>query len=228
MQAGDFEVLDVSLEVKEEDYFVLMGATGSGKSLLMKAICGLRQVKAGTVVIDGEDVTELEPRVRQIGYVPQGSGLFVHLNVERNLTFGPEVAGRSRKQAKAEIERIVESLGIGHLWDRSAGSLSGGEQQKVALGRALARKPKLLILDEPVSAVDEPTRFEICQTLLKVQKDFAVTTIHVCHSIEEARLVSDVVGVMSEGRLVQVDTLENLMKKPADDQVKRLLFIEDK
>ena len=225
LRAGDFAVRDVNLQVRAEQYFVLMGATGSGKSLLVKAICGLRQIESGRVIIDGTDVTDLQPRQRGIGYVPQGSALFVHLNVERNLTFGPESKGLNRRKAKQEIEKIVESLGLGDLLARSAVSLSGGEQQKVALGRALAGRPKLLILDEPVSAVDEPSRFEICQILLKVQKEFGVTTIHVCHSVEEAAIVSDVVGIMSQGKIVQVDTLDNLKQNPANDHVKRLLFI---
>ena len=149
----------------------------------------------------------------------------MHLSVRQNLTFAPQVGGMSHRQACKDIEKIVDALKIGHLLSRSAASLSGGEQQKVALGRALARRPKLLILDEPVSAVDEPSRFEICQLLQKVQKEFAVTTIHVCHNMEEAKLVSDIVGIMSQGRLVQVDTLENLQANPANEQVRRLLFL---
>jgi len=225
LRAGGFSVEDVNLSVRAEQYFVLMGPTGSGKSLLVKSICGFRPVSAGRILIDDIDVTNLQPRQRGIGYVPQSSALFVHLSVERNLTFAPQGQGLSRNAALTEIEKIVDSLGLVSLLGRSVGGLSGGEQQKVALGRALARKPKLLILDEPVSAVDEPSRAEICQMLRKVQKEFGITTVHVCHSVEEAKLVSDVVGIMSQGRIVQVDTLENLKQNPANPQVARVLLL---
>lgn len=225
IQAGNFCVLDINLSVRRKDYFVLMGETGAGKSLLVKAICGLITAEKGQVIIDGKDVTAAEPKDRQIGYVPQDSALFPHLNVERNLTFGLEVAGMRRSKAKRAIEKIVETLSIRHLLNRSTINLSGGEQQKVTLGRALARKPKLLLLDEPVSALDEPTRYEICETLRLVQHEFDLMTIHICHNIEEARLVAERIGIMAQGRLVQVGTLSELIENPSNDHVKRLLSL---
>ena len=220
---GNFQLRDVSLHVSPREYFVLMGATGSGKSLLIKSVCGLLRARGGTIEIDGRDVTGLPPRLRRVGYVPQDSCLMPHLSVLRNVTFALEVAGMSKNEAADNIGHVVDSLDIGALLDRSTVNLSGGERQKVALARALAHKPKLLLLDEPVSALDEPTRREICAVLRKVQREFGVATIHVCHSRQEAAAVHDRVGGMSQGRLVQAGKLDDLTDDPADPAVRRLL-----
>ena len=227
LSVGDFDLHDVSLEIAPGEYFVLMGATGSGKSLLAKCVCGILRVLWGAVFIDGRDVTALEPRYRRIGYVPQDYGLFPHLSVARNLTFALEAAGVRPRRALADLGVVIESLGLQALLDRSTVNLSGGEKQKVTLGRALAARPKLLILDEPVSALDEPTRREICPLLRRTQREFGVATIHICHSLDEARLVADRVGVMSAGTLVQTGSLEGLMEGPTDDAVRRLLLLDD-
>ena len=224
-RVGGFQLHDVCLHVEPHEYFVLMGATGSGKSLLVKSICGFIRAATGRIMIDDRDVTNLPPRLRSVGYVPQDSCLMPHLNVLRNITFALEVAGRSKDAAAREIASVVESLGIGALLDRWTVNLSGGERQKVALARALASKPKLLLLDEPVSALDEPTRREICSVLHRVQREFGVATIHVCHSRSEAAAVHDRVGIMSQGRLVQTGTLDELTDNPADGAVRRLLCL---
>jgi ABC-type Fe3+/spermidine/putrescine transport system ATPase subunit len=199
LHAGSFAVQNVSLTVGEGEYFVLMGMTGSGKSLLLKAVCGLAQVSGGRVRLHNRDVTTLEARLRKIGYVPQDGGLFPHLDVLRNVIFPLTVAGVKRAAAR------------------------GGERQKVALARALARQPELLVLDEPVCALDEPTRRDTCRELRRVQKEFGVATVHVCHSRDEAALVSDRVGVMCEGRLLDVGTLEDLATGSDHVAVQRLL-----
>ncbi|HET6427673.1 MAG TPA: ATP-binding cassette domain-containing protein [Phycisphaerae bacterium] len=224
--AGDFRLRDVTFEVAAEEYFVVMGPTGSGKTLLLKAVCGLIRVASGRVAIGGADVTNLEPRFRRVGYVPQDSGLFPHLSVARNITFGLRVTGIRHAEAMARVAALVEILGLGSLLERSTLNLSGGERQKVALARALAIQPALLLLDEPVSALDEPTRREICHLLRRVKSQFGVSTLHVCHNRREARDLADRVGVMSGGRLVQVGTLEELVDRPADPLVRRLLMLE--
>ena len=226
LRVGNFRLHEISLRILPREYFVLMGPTGSGKSLLIRSICGIIRIRSGAVWIDGQNVTDLEPRFRRLGYVPQDYALFPHLNVERNLIFPLEAAGMRRREALGMIAPVVESLGVGPLLKRSTANLSGGEKQKVALARALARSPKLLLLDEPVSALDEPTRHEICPILRRTQREFDVAAIHVCHSIEEARLVADRVGVMSQGRLVQVGTLKELTENPADEVVERLLHTQ--
>jgi len=223
LTAGDFHLREVCLRVEAGEYFVLMGSTGSGKSLLVKAVCGLVRVTAGSIELASRDVTNIEPRRRNVGYVPQESGLFDHLTVERNVIFAPRAAGLSRRRALEEVSPIVEMLGIGELMGRSTLNLSGGERQKVALARALVRRPSLLVLDEPVSALDGPTRLEICGVLKRVQAELGVATLHVCHNLSEAKLLADHIGVMSAGRLIQTGSVDELTANPTDSSVSKLL-----
>jgi ABC-type sugar transport system ATPase subunit len=223
LRAGDFTVTDIDLTVDPKEYFVMMGQTGSGKSLLVKAVCGIIPIQNGSIHIDGKDVTNLEPRRRQVGYVPQSSSLFPHLSVSDNILFPLRIRKSNKKEALKKAAPIIDALNISSLLERSTLNLSGGEQQKVALARALSFNPKLLILDEPVSALDEPTRCEICKLLKKIQQDFSVTTIHICHNLEEARIVSDRMAIFSQGKIVQTDTLENLIDNPRAEIVKKIL-----
>jgi ABC-type sugar transport system ATPase subunit len=223
LRAGSFTVQEVSLTVGEGEYFVLMGMTGSGKSLLLKAVCGLARVARGRVTLHGRDITALEARFRNIGYVPQDGGLFPHLNVWRNILFPLTVRGLRPAAARTAVEGIVASLCLEPLLARSVAYLSGGERQKVALARALARKPELLVLDEPVCALDEPTRRDTCRELRRVQKEFGVATVHVCHSRDEAALVSDRVGIMGAGRLLDIGTLAELATRSDRGAAQRLL-----
>jgi ABC-type sugar transport system ATPase subunit len=197
--AGDFQVSDVTFAVPAGEYFILMGHTGSGKSLLMKAICGVRPIQSGSIFIGGRDVTRLQPRARRIGYVPQDSGLFPHLDVRANLGFALDLIGRGEKEWKVVVDSMAEELGIVSLLGRRVGGLSGGERQKVAIARALTREPRVLLLDEPVSAVDEATRDDICNLLERVHREHNLTTIHICHNRVEADRLGDRVGVMSNG-----------------------------
>ena len=226
LTAGTFHLRDVSLHVAAGEYFVLMGATGSGKSLLIKSICGLLRPSAGAIRIAGRDVTHLEPRDRRVGYVPQDSGLFPHLSVQRNVTFSLRARGCRSDAALRAAGPIIDMLGIYHLLPRSCRGLSGGECQKVALARALAGEPQVLLLDEPVSALDEPTRREVCQDIRQVQQHLGIPTIHVCHSLTEARSVADRVGVIHDGVIQQVGTIEELTATPASEAVARLMNVD--
>ena len=226
LQAGSFRVDDVSLAVDDGEYFVLMGATGSGKSLLIKAICGLLRPESGSLTIGGHDVTSSEPRRRSIGYLPQDCALFPHLDVARNIAFAGRAHGLSHRKAMAAAGQLIELLNLGSLIDRRSDTLSGGERQKVALVRALAAQPQLLILDEPLSALDEPTRREIALELRRVQRRLKIATVHVCHNLQEAEAVADRVGIMSAGRLAQVGTLDALRTTPANAAVARIMGID--
>ena len=200
----------------------------AGKSMLVKAICGIIPIQSGSIHIDGKDVTNIEPRKRQVGYVPQNSSLFPHLSVVDNILFPLKIRKINKKDAIKKITPIVDALNISSLLERTTLNLSGGEQQKVALARALSYNPKLLILDEPVSALDEAMRCEICRLLKTIQQNFSLATVHICHNLEEARIVSDRIAIISKGRIVQTDTLENLIDKPKVEIVRKVLRLTDK
>ena len=223
--AGEFRLGGVDLAVPAGAYGVLLGPTGSGKTVLIEAVCGLRAPRAGRVRIGGEDVTALEPRSRGVGYVPQDYVLFPTKTVEANVTLGLRARGDGRAEALARSRWVVDLLRIGHLLDRWPATLSGGEKQRVALARALAIKPHLLLLDEPVSALDEATRETVCMELKRIQRETGTTTLHVCHNFEEARIVADRLGVLRDGRLVQAGTPEEVFAHPRDAATARFLRV---
>ena len=223
LQAGEFRVDVAALDVAAGEYFVLLGPNGCGKTLLLSCLAGLLRAERGTVLVAGQDVTLLEPRRRHIGYVPQDYGLFPHMDVARNITFALRVRGMAHAAALERLTSLIDLLGLRRLLAHWPLTLSGGERQKVSLARALAIQPALLLLDEPVSALDWPTRAEVLEQLRRVQKELAVTTIHVCHSPDEAMAVADRAGVMIGGRLAQTGRLEELITRPASAEVARLL-----
>ena len=225
LRVGQFDLDEISLEIAPGEYFVLMGPTGSGKSLFVKSVCGLIRPDQGRIFIDGQDITDQEPRFRHVGYVPQHCALFPHMTVAKNITFALRLKGIKHAEALTQLAPVIEPLALEPLLDRSVTNLSGGERQKVAVARALAAGPKLLVLDEPVSALDEPTRREVCVELRALQRKLNIPTIHICHSVVEARLVSDRVGVFVSGRLVQTGDLDTLTATPANDAVARLLNV---
>ena len=223
---GDFN-LSASLEISGNEYFVLFGTTGCGKTSLVECICGLRAISSGRIVIGGKDVTEADPRSRRVGYVPQDGALFYHLTVRQNIAFNLTVKGVSRDNKDKEVKRISAKLGIEHLLDRRIPGLSGGERQRVALARALVCAPKVLLLDEPVSALDEFTRETVCKELVDIQKETSIPAIHICHSFEESRSVADRIGVMRDGKIIQIDTPDGLITRPLNAYVARLLRLEN-
>lgn len=222
---GDFN-LRASLEIRNE-YFVLLGMTGSGKTLFLESLCGLRQVHDGRIMIDGVDATGIVPWERNIGYVPQDGALFPHMSVAKNIGFSLRVKHVAKHERGEEIVRIARILHIDHLLGRRIVGLSGGERQRVALARAAISRPSALILDEPVSALDEHTRETVCRELKSLQRTLGLSVIHVCHSFEEAQLVGDRVGIMHNGRIVQVGTVDNLLNAPRNRYVARILRHEN-
>lgn len=222
-QIEDFREGPISLEIFGGEYFVLMGKTGSGKSLFLKAVCGFIETHKSTICLNGMEIGNYPISKRGIGYVPQGSYLFPHMKVIDNIVFALRSAGLSREKSIKEVEELIKLLEIDHLLNRKPQTLSGGERQKVALARALAARPELLILDEPVSALDEPSRHEICQVLKNIHKHYKITTVHVCHSMEECRIMADRVGIMSDGEIVQIGSLEEIIGNPVNDSVKKLV-----
>lgn len=184
---GDHHLSGITFEVPEGDYAVLMGPTGCGKTSVLELICGLRTPLSGKIIIDGQDVTKLSPAARGIGYVPQDGALFPGLTVGEQVGFSLRVRKRPEEEIKARVILISDMLGITHLFNRQPAGLSGGERQRVALGRALAFGPRILCLDEPISALDEDLRADMCALLKKVHAETGVTALHVTHSESEAR-----------------------------------------
>jgi ABC-type sugar transport system ATPase subunit len=201
LRAGNFALHDISLRIESGEYAVLMGRTGRGKTTLLEAICGLRKIESGCILLHGDDVTDWSPADRQIGYVPQDLALFPTLTVRQHLEF----AVRLRKAPPAMIrERVGEMsalLGITPLLERHVQGLSGGESQRVALGRALSFHPAVLLLDEPLSALDDATRGDMYALLRSIRERTGVTVLHVTHSRQEAAALADRLLLLEEGRI---------------------------
>ena len=184
---GSHHLSDINFKVPKGDYAVLMGPTGCGKTSVLELICGLRAPLSGKISLDGEDVTRLSPAARGVGYVPQDGALFPGLTVGEQVSFSLRVRKRPEEEIKARVLLISDMLGISHLFNRRPEGLSGGERQRVALGRALAFGPRILCLDEPLSALDEDLRADMCSLLKKVHTETGVTALHVTHSESEAQ-----------------------------------------
>jgi len=219
LRLGDFAVHDADLDVAEGEYFVLLGPTGAGKTVLLECIAGLHRPEKGEIHVDGASVIDLPPERRSMGYLPQDYALFPHLNVGQNIAFGMRIRKRPKTEASAKVQDLAALLRITHLLQRTPLTLSGGEQQRVALARALAIEPRVLLLDEPLSALDEQTREGLCVELRRVHEQLGTTTVHVSHSFEETLAVADRVGIIHEGRIRQVGTAEDVFRHPASEFV---------
>lgn len=201
VRAGEFTLAGISLQVPTGSYGALMGRTGCGKSTLLEAIAGLKPVQSGRILLGGRDVTRERPAGRGIGYVPQDGALFSTMTVREHLAFALAMRRTPRAAIARRVDELSALLGIGHLLDRRPLGLSGGERQRVALGRALSFRPQVLLLDEPLSALDEETRSAMYELLRRVQRETGVTALHVTHNPDEARRLADCVFVLHEGRI---------------------------
>ena len=200
-KVDEFSLTGVNCRVSEGDYAVLMGSTGCGKTTVIEIICGLRKPAGGKVIVAGEDVTRALPGDRQIGYVPQDGALFPTMTVSEQIGFGLEVRREKKNRIGEVVSRLAGELGIEHLLERKVHGLSGGERQRVALGRALAVEPRVLLLDEPISALDEDMRADMMALLKRVQQEHAITVLHVTHSSREAEQLADCVLRMEDGSI---------------------------
>lgn len=218
--------LEVDLEVEAGRYLVVLGPSGSGKSLMLAVLAGLEPLLAGQVVIEGEDVTALPPERRGVGLVFQRFALFPHLGVAENIAFGLKVRRWEAERQRKRVEELVEVLGIAPLLDRPVTALSGGEAQKVAIARALAPRPRVLLLDEPLSLVDHHARVQLQKELRELHQTLEVTTVHVTHDRDEARALADDCVVMLGGRVVQRAPASELFEEPLCTFVQRFLALE--
>lgn len=199
-----FSLRNINLSVAEGSYFVLLGPTGSGKTLLLEAIAGAYRPDEGRVIVCGEDVSTLPPEKRGISYAPQNYLLFDNMTVRKNVEFGLHAKGIPEQERWNRAKHLLDLLGISHIVNRFPRNLSGGEKQRVSLARALAVEPRAVLLDEPLSAVDTETKSSILDYLRRVHKETGVTVVHVTHDQLEAASVAERIGVMRNGRMIEV------------------------
>ena len=214
VQAGEFRLEDVSFEAPAGSYCALMGRTGSGKTTLLEAICGLKHVASGQILLGELDVTNLKPAERNIGFVPQDGALFSTMKVRDQLAFALTVRKSPKPLIAERVKEMSDLLEIGDLLDRTPHGLSGGEKQRVALGRALAFHPSTLCLDEPLSALDDDTRDQMYALLEHIRERTGVTTLHVTHNRDEAERLADQVLYLKDGHLEKRSISDNSMRKP--------------
>ena len=224
VQMGKFFLKNVNLEVRDGEYFVLLGPTGSGKSVLLESIAGLTSITSGEVWINGKDVTDLNLEKRKIGFAFQDYALYRHLSVRDNISFGLMWKNQKQKDIDKAVDKAVELLHLENLLDKRSWTLSGGESQKIALARAISVKPDLLILDEPLSAVDAETKEDFERELRELHDHLGLTTIHVTHSFEEAVALGDRIAVIMDGEILQVGTPEEIFLYPQSEKLARFLM----
>jgi sulfate transport system ATP-binding protein len=212
---GDFTALDrVTLQVSEGGLSALLGPSGSGKSTLLRIIAGLETPDAGRVLIDGVDVTETRPQDRGIGFVFQHYAAFAHMTVRQNVAFGLQIRKRPREEVRSRVDDLLALVGLTTWAEQHPHQLSGGQRQRMALARALAVEPRVLLLDEPFGALDANVRAELRRWLRRLHDERGVTTVLVTHDQEEAMEVADTIAVMNEGRIEQVGSPVDLYDQP--------------
>lgn len=220
---GEFHLRDINLMINNGEYIAVLGPTGAGKTVLIEYIVGIYKPDKGSILVDGEDITPLFTEERNIGYVPQDYALFPNLSVEKNIAYGLEARRMPTEQVNRLISEMISSLQIDYIRHRMPLHLSGGEKQRVALGRALATEPKLLLLDEPLSALDENMRTEMARELKRIQRDVNGTFIHVCHNFEEAFDVADRIVIMNDGKIIQTGDLREILTDPKNEFIARFV-----
>jgi multiple sugar transport system ATP-binding protein len=211
---GFVAVDDVSLEIRDGEFIVLVGPSGCGKSTLLRMIAGLEEATGGTIRIGGRDVTDLQPRARDVAMVFQSYALYPHMTVRDNLGYGLKVRKTPKAEAAARVDEVAQLLGLRDLLDRRPAQLSGGQRQRVAMGRAIAREPQAFLMDEPLSNLDAKLRVGMRASLAQLHARLGVTTIYVTHDQTEAMTLGQRVAVMRDGRILQVDAPQQLYREP--------------
>ena len=220
---GRFSLKDISLSCKKGEYHVLLGPTGSGKSSLMKCILGFHKTQTGAIYLGSRDITRERPERRRMAYVPQNYSLFPHLDVEGNIRFG--LAARKVPAQKADllVNRLCDILHIESLRPRNVRNLSGGEKQKVALARALAVQPEIILLDEPFSSIDEGAKRGLWVELKQIVNEVGITAFHITHNLEEAYSMGERLSVLINGELLQSGAKGDIFERPLTESIAKYL-----
>jgi len=227
LAVGNFRIDLLDLILQEGGYNVLLGPTGSGKTLILESVIGLRNFQSGSIIVGGKEIQNLPPERRGISYLPQDLALFPHLTVKENLLYGLRAQKKSSGKDENHLGRLVDTLKIGHLLDRYPQGLSGGEKQRVALGRALAPSPQLLLLDEPLAALDPGLKSEIQQLLISLHRSLRFTALHVTHDLQEAYLLGDTITVLIGGKVEQRGKREEVFLRPKTIRVAQFLGLQN-
>ncbi|MGB9938487.1 ATP-binding cassette domain-containing protein [Methanosarcina sp.] len=220
----NFALDNLSLKIESGEYFVILGPTGAGKTLLLELIAGFHSPDCGKIRIEGKDVTHLPPEKHGLAFVYQDYSLFPHMSVKKNIEFGMRMK-KIRSQEK--LLEVARDLKIAHLLDRYPLTLSGGEQQRVSLARALVTDPKILLLDEPLSALDPRTQESARELLSTIHKKKKLTVLHITHDQIEARIMADRIAIIMDGKLMQVGAPEEIFEKPVDSRVASFVGFEN-
>lgn len=208
---------DVSIEFPDGGFYALLGPSGSGKTTLLRMIAGFDYPDRGKIVIDGQSVERVPVEKRRIGMVFQNYALFPNMSVRDNVAFGPSVRGEPKAKIADEVRKALDLVQLGKLGDRRPHQLSGGQRQRVALARAIVTRPRVLLLDEPLSALDKALRVDMQHELKRIQREIGITTIFVTHDQEEALTMSDRIGVLRDGRLVHDGPPEDAYDHPSSE-----------
>jgi len=221
---GNVKALDeVELTINPAEFMVVMGPSGCGKTTLLLVILGALTLDEGHIWINGKDIDELPLDERNIGYVPQDFGLFPHLNVYENVAFGLRVRKYPEVKVRERVNELLHTVDLEGLETRKPKELSAGQKQRVALARALATDPSVLLLDEPLSNIDEATKAEVRVNLKEIQKKSKVTTLCVTHNPEDSFQLGERIAVMHYGKIIQCDTPQNILEKPKNELVRKLI-----
>ncbi len=220
---GGFRLRSINFHIRAGEYRVLLGPTGTGKTVLLETLAGLHTPQQGHIYLNNRDITKTPPEDRHMGVVYQDYALFPHLSVSDNIAFGLRIQGRERNTIRTAVRDMAGFLKIEHILTRTPRNLSGGECQRVALARALVLQPHVLLLDEPLSAVDRLTRDHLRGELKRIHQELAITILHITHDLTEAFFLADRMTVMQEGVILQEGTAEAISQKPATRFVAELL-----
>ena len=222
-----FALKNINLSIARDEYLVLLGPTGAGKTLLLETIMGFNIPDEGRIIIDNQDVTNVAPEKRGIGYVPQDSVLFPNMTVRQNIVFGLKMQSKDKVEQDKTADELLKLVGLKHVEHRLPDGLSGGEKQKVALARVLAIDSRIVLLDEPLASVDAETTRQLRAELKRIHKEQGKTVIHVTHSLIEGFGLADKLALMMAGEIVQVGEAKELLAKPKNEFIARVLGYEN-
>ncbi|MFZ3130025.1 MAG: ATP-binding cassette domain-containing protein [Desulfosporosinus sp.] len=226
IQLGKFKLDSINLDIYQKEIFAVLGKTGSGKTVLLESVAGFYRSASGKVKIEGKSVADVPLEKRKVGFVYQDSGLFPHMNVYDNICYGLKMQKVDKSLRRKIIDETAEILSISHIFKQYPGTLSGGERQRAALARVLVLKPKILLMDEPFSALDPVTKQMMYKQIEEIHNIFGCTILFVTHDFNEAQRMANRIGIMVKGELNIIRKSEDLFKRCDDEEVNKFLGLQ--